>query len=149
MSEPTVGPNPAAAMEHLAELLHLGRQGMPGWVGAQDLTFGQLRLLFRLHRGGPATMSQVAGWLDVTMPTATGIVQRIERHGLACRRHRDDDRRVVEACLTEQGRELMAEVDGTRLDFVRTALGALGPADLAEFDRLLGLMIEEARRRRP
>ncbi len=110
---------------------------IPSWV-AQELTFGQLRLLFKLHHeGGAATMSQIAEWLGVTLPTASGVVERLERHGLVERRHRLDDRRIVECALTSQGEQLLGEVVGMRDEATRRALSFLTPDELARTDALL------------
>lgn len=109
---------------------------------AQELTFSQLRLLFHLREQGPVSISKLAENLGVTVPTASGVVDRIERHGLVTRRHRADDRRVVDCALTEGGEQLVREMAGARLDAIRRALAVLSPRELAEFDRLLRLIGE-------
>lgn len=138
-------PTTEDVLAHVAAITRLHRPDVPAWIEAQDLTFGQLRLLFRLSHTGPTPMSQIAAWLGVSMATATGIVERVERRGLVDRRHRDDDRRVVECCVTEQGEQLVAEIDGLRIDSTRKVLAALDDAERAEFDRLLRLIIERTR----
>ncbi len=124
-------------LEHVAAVARLHRPEIPSWIVAQDLTFGQLRVVFWLARHGPTSMTQVAQWLDVSLATVTGIVERVERRGLVVRRHRDDDRRVVECHVTGAGLALVAEIDGIRTDAIRQALAALTPDELVEFDRLL------------
>lgn len=142
-------PSTEEVLAHVAAVTKLHRPDVPAWIEAQDLTFGQLRLLFRLSHTGPTPMSQVAAWLGVSMATATGIVERVERRGLVDRRHRDDDRRVVECRVTEQGEQLVAEIDGLRLDATRKVLAVLDDAERAEFDRLLRLIIERNREQQP
>ncbi len=138
-----------AVLEHLADMARLRRPEIPSWIVAQDLTFGQLRVVFWLARNGPASMSQVAQWLGVSLATVTGIVERVERHGLVARRHRDDDRRIVECVLTDAGRALVAEIDGVRLDAMRQTIGVLDEDELADLDRLLTRIIERSREPRP
>jgi DNA-binding MarR family transcriptional regulator len=131
-------------LAHVGEVARLRRPEIPPWIAATDLTFGQLRLLFRLQHTGPTSMSRLAGWLDVDKATATGIVERVEGRGLVLRQHRGDDRRVVECRLSDAGAALVAEIDGLRLNALRQVLGLLDEGELAEFDRLLTLMIERS-----
>ncbi len=150
----TATPTPSSVsrddvVEHLAELARLRRPETPPWIVAQDLTFGQLRVVFWLARHGPASMSQIAQWLSVSLATVTGIVERVERHGLVARRHRDDDRRVVECDVTDAGSALVAEIDGIRLDAIRQILAVLDQTELAAFDGLLTRIIDRTRENRP
>ena len=64
---------------------------------------GQIRLLFLLRREGPQPMGRLAELFDLSPTASSGFVARIERHGLVVRRHRSDDRRIVECELTEAG----------------------------------------------
>ena len=128
-------------LAHLAELAKSFRAEMPGWVAA-ELTSGQLRLLFKLSRQGPTSMSGIGEWLGTSLSSVTGTVERLERHDLVERRHRADDRRIVEVHLTDPGRELLADILGIRLEAIRRFLGVLNPDELRDLDRLLRLIIE-------
>jgi len=109
---------------------------------ARDLTLGQMRLLFLLRREGPQPMGRIAEVFDLSSTASTGFVGRIEHHGLVERRHRLDDRRVVECALTEPGERFLDELSGVRLDIIRAALSTLEPDELIEFHRLLGRIRE-------
>jgi DNA-binding MarR family transcriptional regulator len=60
------------------------------------------------------------------------------------RRHRSDDRRVVECALTADGTRFVQGISGMRLDLVRQRLAVLEPDELAEFARLLRLIRDRA-----
>jgi DNA-binding MarR family transcriptional regulator len=124
-----------------------GRE-IPEWV-AQELTFGQMRLLFLLSVNGPAPMSRVAEWLAVGLPAASGIVDRVERHGLVARVHRLDDRRIVECQLTDAGHQLMEEIAGLRGEILRETLGVLTAEELAQLARLIDVLLERSPASRP
>jgi DNA-binding MarR family transcriptional regulator len=115
--------------------------GFPSWA-AQELTFGQLRLLFLLHARGPVAIGGIADWLHVGLPTASGVADRLERHGLAERRHRQDDRRIVECVLTEAGQRLLDDIVGMRSEATRRVLRVLSPEELAQLDHLLQVVID-------
>jgi DNA-binding MarR family transcriptional regulator len=125
----------AAATELLGIFRVVPHQVPP--VPASDLTMGQIRLLFLLRREGPQPMGRLAELFDLSPTASSGFVARIERHGLVQRRHRSDDRRIVECELTEAGTRFLQELSGDRIDTVRTAVSVLDPAELAEFRRLL------------
>ena len=114
---------------------------VPSWA-AQELTFGQLRLLFLLSAREPVAMSRIAEWLSVGLPTASGVVDRLERHGLVERHHRSDDRRIVECVLTDTGRRLLDDIIGIRSDAFRRVLRVLSADELAVLDRLLQAVID-------
>jgi DNA-binding MarR family transcriptional regulator len=111
---------------------------------ARDLTLGQMRLMFLLLREGPQPMGRIAEVFDLSSTASTGFVARVERHGLVERRHRSDDRRVVECALTEDGTRFLQGISGMRLDLIRQRLAVLDPGDLAEFGRLLQVMRDRA-----
>lgn len=113
---------------------------VPTWA-AQELTFGQLRLLFQLQQhGGAAPVSRIAEWLAVGLPAASGVIDRVERHGLVERQHRQDDRRIVECRLTERGDALLAEIVGMRDEAMRRVLSRLTRDELGQLDRLLAIV---------
>jgi DNA-binding MarR family transcriptional regulator len=130
----------AGRLEQLSRF-HPPPDRAPRWL-AQELTFGQLRLLFIIRQDGPVSVSRLAERLGVTVATASGIVDRLERHGLVARRHRTDDRRVVECTLAAPGERLLHDMAGARLDAMRQTLGVLTSDELAQFDRLLAVIAE-------
>jgi DNA-binding MarR family transcriptional regulator len=128
-------------IEALGSLWGEDAHDVPEWV-AQELTFSQMRLLFLLSKNGPAPMSRIAEWLGVGLPTASGDVERVERHGLVSRHHRMDDRRVVDCQLTDAGRRLIDEISGMRLEMMRQVLGVLSEEELAQMTRLVTAMVQ-------
>ena len=135
----------SSATNRLLAVFH----GMPRQVPpapARDITLGQLRLLFLIRRDGPQPMGRIGDVFDLTPAAATGFVDRIERHGLVERRHRSDDRRVVETTLTDDGRHFLEELSGIRIETIRRAISALQRSDLSEFDRLLGIIRDHQER---
>ena len=89
-------------------------------------------------------MGRIAEVFDLSSTASSGFVARIERHGLVERRHRSDDRRIVECALTEAGTRFLQGMSGMRLDLVRQRLSALERDDLIEFGRLLRLIRDHA-----
>lgn len=127
----------------MAHAFHAPGPGLPGWL-AQDLTLAQVRTLFLIGHEAPLPMGRIAEILGVSVASASGIVDRLERHGLVARRHRTDDRRVVECVLSDAGGRLIDEMSGSRVEMARRALSRLAPDELAEFHRLVCLIAERS-----
>ena len=107
-----------------------------------ELTMSQLRVLFRLRHGGPATMGEIARFAQCSLQSATALIERVERRGLITRDRREDDRRIVECRITDVGRSLVDEIAGHRAASIRTALQTLDPDELAQLHGLLSAMLE-------
>lgn len=77
--------------------------------------FGTLEALYHL---GPLSLGELADKLLVTGGNVTYVMDRLEDQGLVYRFRRPDDRRVIQARLTEDGRALVAEVFPGHASFV-------------------------------
>ena len=137
----------AERIDELVRVLNPLNQPAPPWLD-QELTFSQFRVLYLSSEQGPITMSRLAEILDVTPATATGVIERLEKRGLAERSHRGDDRRVVECSLSEAGRQMVGAATGARLDQMRQWLSVLTPDELGQLDRLLSNVIARLRAQR-
>ncbi len=117
--------------------------------GLLDLPVAQLRALNVLGRGDverTPTMGELAEALDVALSTATQLVERIEKRGLARREHSDpDDRRVVRLALTDEGRRLLAERRRLRRERLAAALGHLAPSQQDSLLDALGPLADAIR----
>jgi MarR family transcriptional regulator, 2-MHQ and catechol-resistance regulon repressor len=69
--------------------------------------FGTLEALYHL---GPLSLGDLADKLLVTGGNVTYVMDRLEDQGLVYRYRQPDDRRVVQARLTTEGRNLVSEV---------------------------------------
>jgi DNA-binding MarR family transcriptional regulator len=75
-----------------------------------SLSTAHLYLLSLLEAHGPMTMSQLAELLDVALPNATGLVDRVRERGLVDRRRDESDRRVVLVRLSDEGKEVLRQL---------------------------------------
>ncbi|HSK46554.1 MAG TPA: MarR family transcriptional regulator [Coriobacteriia bacterium] len=86
---------------------------------------------------GPRRMSDLANCAQTSQASLTGIVDRLEEHGLVERTRSKDDRRVVDVALTEEGTRISRAADAaftTRLEHI---VAPLEPAERTEFLRLM------------
>ncbi|HTK60453.1 MAG TPA: MarR family transcriptional regulator [Candidatus Baltobacteraceae bacterium] len=97
----------------------------------------RLAVLGFVRGRGEATMKDIAGFLCVSPPSATALVDGIAAAGLLARRQDPKDRRSVLLRLTPKGERLLAA--GMRKAEAAMAR-MLGRLDAAEQDRLIALL---------
>ncbi len=100
------------------------------WV-TLDLSFSKSELLTLLlvEKEGQVIMSQISEYVNSSMSTATGIVERLVQRGYLVRERSEADRRIVLVTLTEQGKAFVAELKRLAFSYIRAALGALTAAE--------------------
>jgi len=90
-----------------------------------------LNVLTLLEASGPLPMSRLAEALDISVASATGVVDRMESRGLVERRRDAEDRRVVLVHPAAGGRSLFGEIDTRRREGLVRLLEHLSDAELA------------------
>ncbi|MDL2335458.1 MAG: MarR family transcriptional regulator [Chloroflexota bacterium] len=126
--------------EVLGELTNIR---MKDWLGAlkrwQDgaLSMVHLNVLMLLRSNGPLPMSRLADLLDVSVASATGIIDRMEKRGVVERQHSESDRRVVEIHLTRRGNAVFTVMDAERRKRFRKLVALMGDSELSAL--LIGL----------
>ena len=87
-----------------------------------------LHVLMLLDHHGPLTMTRLATLVDVSVSNLTGIVDRLEQHGLVERVRDDRDRRLVLVRATANGAARCEEAEGLRREQLKRLIGTLdGP----------------------
>lgn len=81
------------------------------WIHT-DISVAQIKIIFMLYFGGNLTVSQLAHQLGIGAPTASQLVQKLVKAGLAVRLDSPTDRRVVHVHLTEQGKIMARRMSG-------------------------------------
>ena len=128
-------------LDHLAELgrFRTLRDPVSRLTGVErDLTPPQLHAVLWLHRDGAMPMATLALRIGCTRPTATGVVDRLHKLGLAERRQKEGDRRVVLADLTPEGQRTAARAHEAVRESVGMLLQALSAADRKKLVDIFG-----------
>ncbi len=96
-----------------------------------SLSLIHLNVLTVLEVDGPLSMSKLAESLDVSVASATGIVDRMEQRGLVERRHDLADRRVVVVHPAAGGAKVFQDIDDHRRAALSRLLTRLSDAELS------------------
>jgi DNA-binding MarR family transcriptional regulator len=97
------------------------------------LSLVHLHVLTVLEADGAMAMSRLADALDVSVASATGIVDRMEQRGLVERRREPEDRRVVLVHATDAGAAIFEDVAQERRRHLRALLDRMTDAELEGF----------------
>jgi DNA-binding MarR family transcriptional regulator len=114
-----------------------------------DITMPQMKILVILYVTGPRRMSDVASELDVTLPTATSLVERLVEKRYVERETNPDDRRVVLCHLSEAGEQVIKHIWQSAGKRSRELLQAMDVSKLELFAEALQAMHETALVERP
>lgn len=102
-----------------------------------NLSFSHLKALRHVACNGEVPMKDLAEVLEMTPPSVTALVRRLERTGLLKRFRHATDSRIWLLRLTDQGQALMNALRQQQLLLMQQLLAQLEPA---EQQTLLGLL---------
>lgn len=108
----------------LAEVLALTEPPLLRLWRSAGLTFSQRRVLRQL-RGGPLGARELAVAVNLSAPSLTRTVDRLERSGLVRRAMDESDRRRIVVSLTAAGERVLADHRVFRDSGLVAAAGAL------------------------
>ena len=98
---------------------------------ACSLSLIHLHVLSLLEADGPLSMTHLAEALDVSVASATGIVDRLEQRGYVERRRGVDDRRVILVHRTAAGEAVFSDLAAHRRDRLTGLLAEFTDDELA------------------
>jgi DNA-binding MarR family transcriptional regulator len=107
-----------------------------GHYGLTAQQYNAMRILRGRHPERLPTLS-IAARLVSRSPDITRMIDRLAERGLVDRERPAENRRVVLVGITDQGLELLRQLDGPVRDCSKRQLGHLKEAELAELVRLL------------
>jgi|SRR5690554_1263933 len=113
------------------------------WVDL-DLSFSKSELLALLFvdRYEEIIMSRVAEYINVSMSTATGIVERLVKKGYLQRKRSEADRRIVVIKLTDKGESLIKEIKEVIFYYLRVITESLSEEEKELLGRIFIKIIE-------
>jgi DNA-binding MarR family transcriptional regulator len=102
-----------------------------------QISFAQLKLLFHLPATGSIPLGRLADAVGITPAALTQSFLSVEEAGLAERHRSTSDRRVVQARMTDAGRDALARLRALLDERWRGEIGEFDDAELALAARVL------------
>lgn len=97
-----------------------------------QLSKTQADAVMRIALFGPASMTELASGLGVSKEHVTRAVAGLEEQGLVTKRRNAENRRIVEAVLTEKGEEAVTAIRLASIERLKKPLSSLSPAEREE-----------------
>ncbi|MPY60213.1 MarR family winged helix-turn-helix transcriptional regulator [Streptomyces spongiae] len=97
----------------------------------------QVRALRIVRRRPELNLTALAEQLDIGLPTASRMCDRLEAAGLLERNAQPDDRREVQLVVTPHGRRYLTEVTDRLSAYLTTALDGLPPGQRTVLEEVL------------
>lgn len=104
------------------------------------LTPSQLSALASIDQLGPTRLCDLAAAEGVAAPTATRMVDNLERAGLVARTADPDDRRASRITLTAGGRTAIKRIRRQRTAFLQRQLDRLTTDELATLEAAIPIL---------
>ena len=116
--------------EEVATLMPMiARRILLGFFQSIDITQTQIFTIMTLSEQSPVRLSQLGKKLQISAPTVTGIVDRLEKSGFVKRIPDIKDRRVINVDLTAEGRHIAKKLKITLKRKWKGLLSKLPPND--------------------
>lgn len=113
-----------------------------GYLGRLNLTYPQTVTLMILDADGPMPISELAKATGSANSTTSGVVDRLEKLGLAQRIRSEQDRRKIFVSVTDQYREIRMKVVHEASDQFAKALQDLNQGEQERILDGLNLLAE-------
>jgi MarR family 2-MHQ and catechol resistance regulon transcriptional repressor len=123
----------------------LGRMG-DRIASAFGASLPQLIVLAVLNEAGPngVALSDLGNDLNVTKGNVTGLIDRMERDGLAKRKDDPKDRRVIRAVITPGGRKALKGIEPVRDAWLQRVFSGFSAKEKRDLQSLLDRMAKRA-----
>lgn len=102
-----------------------------------DLNKSRANVLFLLHQQEPMSQKELAEQMNMTAPSITSSIQKMEREGYITRRTDPCDQRMMRLTLTEKGRACVQSVKDVADRMERLILEGMSTEEKLLFRRLL------------
>ena len=112
-----------------------------GTLQHMSLTPAQLFVLMLILEKGPCRITDISRELAISAPTATGIIDRLERDGYVKRRQDTDDRRAVNVLLTKKGERFIHQSHKRKFERFRRILQVLSSVEQKQYLKILQKLV--------
>lgn len=134
-----------ALLDQFLEVAVLINRDMDSSLGPRGLTPARTHLLWEAYHRGPCTQRVLADALGVTPRNVTGLVDALEETGYVRRGPHPDDRRATLVTLTDQGTDVMMEMQQGQAEFARILFADMPDPQRAALSRGMAHVLDRLR----
>lgn len=101
----------------------------------------QLYMLYFIRTKGECMVTDIAGYLEVTMGAVTSLVDRLIEFDLVERSRSKTDRRQVIITLSKSGDDLLKKIDKNREKIIEDYFGDMDQSEIEYFSNMMKKII--------
>ena len=105
-----------------------------------ELSVLQIQTLIYLNNTEKNSMGDIAAYLQIELPSATSLVNKLSRQKLIQRKSDKDDKRFVRITITEKGKSLLDQAIKERKGKLQNILSHLSGDEKSELLKLLSTL---------
>ena len=94
-------------------------------------------------------MHELAGFMRLKLSSATGLVDRMVKHGLVKRCRCEVDRRVVRVSITAKGKKILPQIYKQKRKGIIKLFAALSSKERAQYLSLVEKLVQQLASREP
>ncbi|WP_246597517.1 MarR family winged helix-turn-helix transcriptional regulator [Faecalicatena faecalis] len=94
----------------MGQIMHLSMKKATQLFEKFNLKPGQAGILFMLDHAGELSQREMAKHLNVTPPSITAAIQKMEKEGYIRRRPDEKDQRIMRLSITEKGEACLKDI---------------------------------------
>ena len=102
-----------------------------------DLNRSQASILFTLHQRSSMSQKDLAESLNMTPPSITSAIRKMEKDGYISRKQDESDQRVMRLALSEKGESCIQNVKKVAEEMRELIFRGMSPEEIMLFRRLL------------
>ena len=136
-------------VELLPQLIRGFARQESNYLSRGKITLPQLWALERLSRQNRCSMNELARFLNVSGPAATGLIDRLIAQGLARREDDPLDRRVVRVNITPKGAQIIANIWEQKRRMFTQVFSRISAKDRAQYLHTLEQVVHILSQRPP
>lgn len=121
----------------LAQVTHLSNCLAKQKFGKHDLKPGHAGILFILNKDGELSQRELSEKMNLTPPTITSALQKMEKLGYIRRKPDEKDQRVLRLCITEKGKACIDDICHVGKEMEETAFRGMSMEEILLLKRLL------------
>lgn len=108
-----------------------------------NLSYSQLIILHRIHRGGPTQVSEISKMLDISNSAVSQLLEKLVQMDLLTRWEKSDDRRKKYHSITEQGIKLVKKSSAARIAWISSMEEKISPGETKILTEALAIMVNK------
>jgi DNA-binding MarR family transcriptional regulator len=97
-----------------------------------DLSHSHFQIIFILNEFGILPVSEIGKKLMISPPNMTPLIDKLISEGLVKRLPSEEDRRIININLTDNGRKILVDHQKTMMNHLKDRLSSLSDEDLVQ-----------------